>query len=212
MQKIITFTLGILFLLVTSVTAQEIRAVTEDGKKVILDPNGTWHYVETAADESKSGSETPQFIKPKSSTTHLKGQRVKYGLWYDGNKWLVDEKTDNPSAEFELTHAEGDRYVVIIPERLQIPLETLRIAAIANAKRVAPDIQIALEEKRVVNGHKILCMRMDAVVQGIPITYYNYYYSGKVGAIQIMTYTGQNLFQEYKSELDDLLNGFEVYP
>ena len=87
----------------------------------------------------------------------------------------------------------------------------MRIAAIANAKRVAPDIRITLEEKRVVNGHQILCMRMDAMVQGIPITYYNYYYSGKVGAIQLMTYTGQNLFQEYKSELDDLLNGFEVY-
>lgn len=207
--------LFILFLLTFMISSpglsQEIRAITEDGKEVILNPNGTWHYVETAADESESGSETPQFVKPDSSTNHLKGKRVKYGLWYDGKKWMVDEKTDNPSAEFELTHVDGDRYVVIIPERLQIPLETLRIAAIANAKRVAPEIQITLEEKRVVNGHKILCMKMDAMVQGIPITYYNYYYSGKAGAIQIMTYTGQNLFQEYKSELDDLLNGFEIY-
>ena len=212
MKKIILTALGILAILVSSAIAQEIRAITEDGKDVILHPNGTWHYAESETNESRTSSEPLQFVKPASATHLIKGKRVKYGLWYDAKKWLVDQKTDNPSAEFELTHAEGDRYVLIIPERLQIPLQTLRVAAIANAKRIAPDIQITFEETRIVNGHPILCLKMDATVQGIPITYYNYYYSGKVGAIQIMTYTGQNLFAEYKSEMDDLLNGFEVYP
>ena len=52
---------------------------------------------------------------------------------------------------------------------------------------------------------------MDATIQGIPISYINYYYSGKAGAVQVMAYTGQNLMDEYNTDLMDLLNGFEVY-
>ena len=191
--------------------SQEIKATTSDGKAVILNPNGTWHYSEEQAPSSRAGSALPRFSKPKSATALLKGRRVKYGLWYDRSKWIVDEDIDNASAEFELTHVEGDRYIVIIPERIQIPLDTLRIAAIANAKKVAPDTRITFEEKRIVNNRKILCLKMDATIRGIPVSYINYYYSGKSGAVQIMAYTGKTLLHEYASDLMDLLNGFEVY-
>lgn len=208
-------TILLLWLLVFFIGAQaysqEIKATTEDGKDIILDPDGTWSYSETRESSSLSDKGIPQFFKPESATTLLKGKRVAYGLWYDRSKWALDQEIDNTSAEFELTHVEGDRYAVIIPERIQIPLETLRIAAIANAKKVAPDARIAFEEKRIVNNRKILCLKMDATIQGIPISYINYYYSGKAGAVQVMVYTGQNLLDEYNADLMDLLNGFEVY-
>lgn len=208
-------TILLLWLLVLFIGAQahsqEIKATTEDGKDIILDPDGTWSYSETRESSSLSDKGLPQFFKPESATTLLKGKRVAYGLWYDRSKWTLDQEIDNTSAEFELTHVEGDRYAVIIPERIQIPLETLRIAAIANAKKVAPDTRIAFEEKRIVNNRKILCLKMDATIQGIPISYINYYYSGKAGAVQVMAYTGQNLLDEYNTDLMDLLNGFEVY-
>ena len=203
--------LWLLCLNISQVFSQEIMATTTDGRDVSLNPDGTWHYVKEAETSSRSDNGLPQFFKPKSATVLLKGKRVKYGLWYDRSKWLPDQDIDNTSAEFELTHVEGDRYVVIIPERIQIPLETLRIAAIANAKKVAPDTRISFEEKRIVNDRKILCLKMDATIQGIPVSYINYYYSGKAGAVQLMTYTGQNLVEEYQSDIMDLLNGFEVY-
>lgn len=189
---------------------QEIKAVTEYGKNVILNPNGSWHYADETQDPSQPSKALPKYAKPKSATVLLKGKHVKYGLWYDRSKWIVDKDIDNTSAEYELTHIEGDRYAVIIPERLQIPLDTLRIAAVANAKKIAPDIAISFEEQRLVNYQKILCLKMDATIQGIPVSYFNYYYSGKAGVVQIMSYTGQNLFNEYQSDLVELLNGFEI--
>jgi len=90
-------------------------------------------------------------------------------------------------------------------------MATLKMAAIANAKKIAPDIEVIQEEIRIVNEQKILCLKMNATIQGIAVSYVNYYYSGKVGAVQLMAYTGQNLFEEYKQDLFDLLNGFEVY-
>ena len=210
--KLLTIVLLWLFFLnIPQTFSQEIKATTEDGKDVLLNPNGTWYYPEEQKISSQIDKEPPQFFKPKSATVLLKGKRVKYGLWYDRSKWLLDQDIDNASAEYELTHVQGDRYVVIIPERLQIPLETLGIAAIANAKKAAPDTRIFFKEKRMVNDKKILCLRMDATIQGIPVSYINYYYSGKAGAVQLMTYTGQNLVQEYQSDMVDLLNGFEVY-
>ena len=196
---------------ISQVFSQEITATTAEGRDVILNPNGTWQYAEEVETPSQPDSGLPQFFRPKSATVLLKGKRVTYGLWYDRSKWIPDQDIDNASAEFELTHVEGDRYVVIIPERIQIPLETLRIAAIANAKKVAPDTRISFEEKRIVNDRKILCLKMDATIQGIPVSYINYYYSGKAGAVQLMTYTGQNLVEEYQSDIMDLLNGFEIY-
>ncbi len=203
--------LCLLFFSIPQTFSQEIKATTTDGRDVILNPNGTWYYSEEQKISSQIDKGLPQFFKPESATVLLKGKRVKYGLWYDRSKWLLDQDIDNASAEYELTHVEGDRYVVIIPERLQIPLETLGIAAIANAKKAAPDTRISFEETRIVNDRKILCLRMDATIQGIPVSYINYYYSGKAGAVQLMTYTGQNLVEEYQPDMMDLLNGFEIY-
>ena len=190
---------------------QSIRATTESGRPVLLKPDGTWVYIQDQDPALQKNSQLIQYFKPKSATVLLKGKRVTYGLWYDRSKWVIDEVINNASAEYELTHIQGDRYVVIIPERITIPLETLKMAAIANAKKIAPDIEVIHEETRIVNEHKILCLKMNATIQGIPVSYVNYYYSGKVGAVQLMAYTGQNLFEEYKQDLFDLLNGFEIY-
>ena len=211
MKQLAIVLLWLLFLYIPQTLSQEIAARTIDGRDVILHPDGTWQYSEEKKSSSESTSGLPQFFKPISSTVLLKGKRVKYGLWYDRSKWIVDQDIDNASAEYELTHVEGDRYIVIIPERIQIPLETLRIAAITNAKKVAPDTRISFEETRIVNDRKVLCLKLDATIQGIPVSYVNYYFSGKAGAVQLMAYTGQNLLDEYQPDLMDLLNGFEIY-
>jgi hypothetical protein len=203
--------LCMLILNIPQTFSQQVKARTADGKDVILNSDGTWHYSDDGKALSLVESDLPQFFKPKSATVLLKGKRVTYGLWYDRNKWVVDQNIDNGSAEYELTHVQGDRYIVIIPERIQIPLETLRIAAIANAKKIAPDTQVSFEQKRIVNDRELLCLKLNATIQGIPVSYINYYYSGKAGAVQVMAYTGQNLLDEYQSDLLDLLNGFEIY-
>jgi hypothetical protein len=50
----------------------------------------------------------------------------------------------------------------------------------------------------------------NAKVQGIPFTYMYDLYTGDAGTIQILTFTGQNLVNEYRADIETLLNGFEV--
>jgi len=42
--------------------------------------------------------------------------------------------------------------------------------------------------------------------------YYGYYYGGNEGTIQVITYTGKNLFNKYQQELTNFLNGLVVNP
>jgi hypothetical protein len=51
---------------------------------------------------------------------------------------------------------------------------------------------------------------MESVSHGIPFAFEGYYYGGKAGTIQILTYTGTNLVKEYDADFMEFLNGFRV--
>jgi len=97
---------------------------------------------------------------------------------------------------------------MLIAEKLEIPIESLRNIALQNAKNAAPDMRIIREEYRNVNGNNVLMMQMQGTVQGIKFTYYGYYYSSANGSVQFLTYTSQNLFEGYEGDMQELLNGF----
>jgi len=97
-----------------------------------------------------------------------------------------------------------------IIERISMPISTLKGIALENAKKVAPDAKVAFEEERVANGVKILAMHIEGTIQGISFTYYGYYWTGKAESLQVITYTGQNLFSEFESDFTKLLNGVVI--
>ena len=82
--------------------------------------------------------------------------------------------------------------------------------ALENAKKAAPDARIVKEEYRVVNGNKVIYLEMEGTIQGIKFKYLGYYYSGRSGSTQYLTYTGANLVGEYKKDIERFLNGFTV--
>ena len=59
-----------------------------------------------------------------------------------------------------------------------------------------------------MNGTPVTCMEITGTTQGIPFHYFGYYYSGKGGSIQVITYTGESLFEQYRTDFQELLNGF----
>ena len=103
-----------------------------------------------------------------------------------------------------------DLYAMIITEKFEIPISTLKDVALENGRDVSPDLKIVKEEYRNVNGLDLLLMQMDGTIQGIKFSYYGYYYSNESGTVQFLTYTSQNLLAEYKSDIEDLLNGLVV--
>jgi hypothetical protein len=132
-------------------------------------------------------------------------------VWYDAKKWKISASNSEGGSRTEFNLLGGDGYAIVIAEGLAIPLTSLKLAAIENAKAASKDAKVVFEESRTVNGIEVLCMQIDGTIQDIPFTYLGYYYGGKLGAIQVITYTGQNLLNKYKQEMEEFLNGLEVY-
>jgi hypothetical protein len=185
--------------------SQTLKAITEDGREVILYPDGTWEMYK------KDGQLSYLYKKPLSSQKFVTDKHGIYNIWFNENKWELQKEHFNPDTSFEFTHKDGDVYAMIISERIVIPIETLKNIALMNAKNVAPDSKITFTEKRIVNGTEILCLQIEGTVQGMPFVYLGYYYGGDKGSIQVVTYTIQNLFKKYKNDMTDLLNGLVIY-
>lgn len=208
MKKIITI---ILLSGSTLIATAQKKALTETGDEVILYDNGTWKYLNEPVKENYViPINTEKFTKNSNNTFLLKSTKLNVGFWLDPKKWSFKKATNNPDAEFELQLKDGDLYAMIITEKVEIPLETLKTIALENGKGIAPDLYIVKEEYRTVNGSEILLLQMDGTMQGVKFSYYGYYYSNSNGTLQFITYTSQNLLDQFKKTCEDLLNGFVV--
>jgi hypothetical protein len=181
--------------------AQDIRAKTENGRDVILKSNGTWVFV----DAGKTSPDSGAFQKSEKATSVFTAKGGKFSVWFDPSKWTQGESEKTGRTTFR--HVDGDVYGLLIYERIGMTLPGLKEIAIDNAKKAAPDAKVTYEEKREVNGKEILCMRIAGTIKGVNFIYNGYYYAGKEGSIQFITYTSENLFQEYEPAMTELLNG-----
>jgi hypothetical protein len=184
------------------------KAVTETGREVLLFDDNTWRYLdENPSEESEIKLNDKKYTKPSVATFLLKSNKVKMGIWLDPKAWSFKKATNNEDAEFEFQYKNGDLYGMLIAERLEIPIETLRKIAIENGQAAAPDLQIVKEEYRQVNGITVLLLQLNGTMQGIKFSYFGYYFSNTSGSVQFVTYTAQNLLNDYIQKCEELLNG-----
>ena len=189
-----------------AICQETMRATTDTGKEVVLYADGTWKYATAVASKPTS----PGLRTPASATKLFKSDRGSFGIWYDETKWQLNSKSVEPGRrEFNLRR--GDGYATAIVEELGIPLTSLKKIALENAKEAGPDAKIVFEEMRVVNGKEVLCLKIEVTIEQIPFRFYGYYYGGKQGTIQLLTYTGQVLFEKYEQDFLDFINGLEIY-
>ena len=109
-----------------------------------------------------------------------------------------------------LTHDSGEAYAQVIWESLAFPLDALGDGGLAYLKREDQNLAVTLKRKIAINGNDMLQMNVDATVRGLLLSYRNYYYSGKAGSIQIMTWTKEGDMEKYEKELSELVNGFKI--
>lgn len=162
----------------------------------------------TTTTSSSDSTTTTQEVAVEDGT--VAGAQVDYSIAYDSSKWIAMPGESTGDAEYEFEHVDGDVYALIIAERIEMDLESLKAIALENAQSVAPDAQIVFEEDRTVNGVQVHVMKIDGTIYGIGFEYYGYYYGGSAGTIQFITYTSSNLTDDYAADLTELLNGITI--
>lgn len=187
----------------------QINAVTASGDEVILYYNGTWRYVnDSTVENSEIKTNNTPFEKDKKQTFLVKSNKVNVGVWINPKEWSFIKGKEGDAFEFQFRKKDGDLYAMLITEKMEMPIETLKKIALNNARSAAPDIRMIQDEFRTVNGKKLLMMQMNGTIEGLRFTYYSYYYSSPGGTIQLITYTGENLFNGYLKDIEQFLNGF----
>lgn len=214
------FTICLILGLMSQMAFAQEKAITESGDTLIIYSDGTWDYYENFVNPGSRAlpkdnvpiTENPTpFTKPSGNTTKLEGGNGMYALYYNPTKWKrTPPGRLNAEAEYALQTSTNDAFCLIIYERIEIPQETLLDVAVTNAKSAATNAKMVKKEYRTVNGTRLINGTMEASINDIGFVYYSYYYSDERGTIQLITFTGDSLFEEIRPDLEELLNGFVV--
>ncbi len=186
----------------------QITAVTEEGKAVILFSDGTWRYRNDSAWIPHAGIR--HYSVPANSTALLGGARAACRMLYQADQWSILPDTLYPHADFSLQNHDGEVIAMIISEKMQLPLQKMKDAAVDNFKKTGTEFKVSGEQRIIVNDTEGMLLKIDALVDGIPFSYLNAYFSTPQGTCQVITFTAYNLFDRYRNDMMDLISGFSV--
>jgi hypothetical protein len=187
------------------------KAVTDKGDVVILHDDGTWSLEDQKNVEKKEiSTNKKKFKKDGDATFKVKSSKNNSEFWINPKKWAFKKGADGEPSEYTFQLIGEDLYAMAINEQIQMDVENLANGALQNARAVAPDTKIIMQEYRDVNGKKVLHMQMEGTVQSIKFIYFGYYASDEKGSTQYLAYTAKNLASKYESEIYTFLNGFSL--
>jgi hypothetical protein len=201
-------------LLIFSSLKSQIKALTENGREVQLNDNGTWQYTSTDNDSNNSDSLVTNpisFHTTPGATFLVKSNVFNVGVYLNHNKWIFEpHKSSEVNPEYRFESKLHNGYAMMLTEVTEINLENMKGIALHNAQKAASDAKLTHSEYRIVNNKKVLCLTIKGTLEGIKFVYFGYYYSNPNGTIQIVAYGSENMFKESFKEWEDFLNGFIV--
>ncbi len=113
----------LLLLMLCSNANAQINAITETGKQVILNYDGTWKYVDDGSpDKSETdsmGMNPEKFTKSSAATFLVKSGINTIGIYINPKKWTFSGHRDNETnPEYRFSSKSGDLSAMIVTERL----------------------------------------------------------------------------------------------
>ena len=168
MKKI--FTLAVLLQSLTFIAQQ--RALTEDGKEVVLFDNGTWKFVNESDAKALETIITNNnlFEKSRNASFLMKSKKLDVGVYFDPKKWKLATQNISPHVEyfFAERNSNDGYFGFMITEKVQIAtLKNLKDLIIENVNRNVDYFRLKESEYRTVNGMKVLYIRYAANTKGM---------------------------------------------
>lgn len=209
MKKIITF----LFITIYSLSSSQVKALTEDGKEVVLFDNKTWRFVNETDEKTLDGIETNEtaFVKSKESTFLLKSKKIEAGIYINPKKWRTSKTSNLPTAEYTFQNSENPNVMMmgcLISEI--VPIQTLKNLLelkISTLQGSVDYFKINKTEYRTVNGMKVLFLDYSVNTKGIDFRYIGNYYLTEEGYASSFAFSYENSFDKGKAEMQNFING-----
>ncbi|ASK31999.1 hypothetical protein CEY12_18660 [Chryseobacterium sp. T16E-39] len=190
----------------------QIKALTEDGKEVILFDNKTWKFVNDSDEktlETISTNDQP-FERSKDASFLIKSRKLDAGLYFNPKIWKITKSPFNsPSIEYVFTNnASPTVFGVFTTENAPIQtLKNLKEIIISGIQKNADYFRLKESEYRTVNNIKVLYLAYSANAKGIDFEYISNLYLTPEGYCSISSYTYGNKYEENKKVMADFING-----
>ncbi len=201
----------ILFLLLNySFLASQTKALTEDGKEVVLFDNKTWRFVNETDEKTMDEIVTNNtvFTKSADATFLLKSQKLHTGIYFNPKQWKTVKADISPIAEYTFQDITNESYGVFVSEKAPIQmLKNLKELIISNVQKRASFFRLISSEYRTLNGINVLFLEYTANFQGMDFHYLANYYLTEEGYTGVFSYTFENSFENFKKNIENLVNG-----
>ncbi|QKJ64892.1 hypothetical protein [Flavobacterium sp. M31R6] len=203
----------ICFLTISNIAKSQTKALTDNGKEVLLFDNGTWTYLQDSSSVNSTSIDSltlnkNKFTKTSQATFLVKSTSFNVGVFINPSKWAFASHKDNEKTpEYRFSLKSGEGYALMITEKTQVDLENMRQIALLNAQKASFDVKETSAEYRIVNNKKMLCLKFQGTVKGIKLAYFGYYYSNPNGTVQLLGFSSQQYFDSIQKELENFLNG-----
>lgn len=183
--------------------AGELRAIAEDGRKVILSPDGRWKFDSTVplATSSPNGSDSPYQTVVK-----------RFSLTFNPSIWILTPQQDNEGGNKRVfRHKSLPLYGMVIADELPATTEAIRNVILYNAQsKAGSEPTVLLDKTKKINGHSVGLIRFAATLGGVEFVLGGHYYGDSDGNIQVMCYTGQQIFHKYEADCQQFIDGLTI--
>ncbi len=209
MKKIILIVCSIVY----SSLFSQTKALTEDGKEVILFDNKTWRFVNETDEKTLDQIETNEkpFLKSVEANFLLKSKRIDAGIYINSKKWKLAKTSNFPTAEYTFQNSENPNVMMMgcfISEI--VPIQTLKNLLElkeANLQGSVDFFKINKSEYRTINGISVLFLDYSVNTKGIDFRYIVNYYLTEEGYASSIAFSYENNFEKSYDEMQNFING-----
>jgi hypothetical protein len=194
-----------------SIKAQT-KAITEDGKEVVLFDNKTWKFVNESDEKTLETISTNEelFEKSKESTFFVKSKNIDAGFYYNPKSWkIVKAPGATTFVEYAFSNNSNSAIYALFGSEI-VPIQSLKNLKdimIPSIQRNADYFRLKNSEYRTINNIKVLHIEYSANVKGLDFEYIANLYLTSEGYSSISTYTYANKFEANKKEMENFVNG-----
>ena len=186
-------------------------ATGADGESVILFSDGTWQAM-----DGVGGVARRQYLRsPTTRERFVIGENGVFGVWYSPSFWTVKSPPSSKEYALEFVHSQGGAFAYLLFTKTPTSDKMLKKMALRNIYATVDNATVLIDKNITINGLDFQYLKVQGIYFGKPITslvYTGYYYTGAMGTLQFIVYTTQGLEEDYRCQIQSLLNGLVLQP
>lgn len=186
-----------------SSAAQELRAIAEDGRKVILSSDGRWRF-DTSAPRAP-GTAAGDGASPYQTKVR------KFSVAYDMGAWApVAQREGEEVTRRSFRHKTLPLHAVVLADEFPVSTTGVRSIILSNMRNAGATPFVLREQESLIDGKTVGNIRVAAAMSGVDFVYSGTYYGDNDGNVQVMCFTAQQLFHKHAAECEAFTAGLRI--